>query len=189
MVERSSAKTIGLLADTHSMKNDGSDLPDGVLRAFSKAKVDVIVHLGDVGKKGIIPRLEEVAPVLVPVGANKGYVPAGQPDGDPVKVLATSAGDVGLWFNLAQPDKKITISDDDIAFAGDPFDKLMHRRFKQQVSAVAFAGTHRPMAIEREGVLFVNPGSPTLPMPGTPPAVAVIKVGGKKPAAQIIDVS
>jgi putative phosphoesterase len=181
-------KAIGFLADTHSMKNDGSDLPDGVLRAFAKAKVDLIVHLGDIGKKGILPRLGEVAPVLVPVGANKGYVPADRDD-EPVKVLATTAGDVGLWFNLAQPDKKITITDDDIEFTGDPFDKLMHRRFKQPVRAVAFAGTHRPMAIEREGVLFVNPGSPTLPMPGTPPAVAVIKVSGKAPSAQIIDVA
>jgi hypothetical protein len=51
---------IGLLADTHSAKNDGSDLPDAVLEAFKG--VDLIVHLGDVGKKAILGRLGDVAP-------------------------------------------------------------------------------------------------------------------------------
>jgi len=56
------------------------------------------------------------------------------------------------------------------------------------VQVVAFAGTHRPVTFHHEGVLFVNPGSPTLSMPGTPAAVAVVKLG-KRPEAQIIDVS
>lgn len=181
-------KAIGLLADTHSMKNDGSDLPASVLAAFSKAKVDCIVHLGDIGKKAILDRLAEVAPVMVPFGANKGYLLHGSDDA-PQKVLTTGKADIGLWFNLAQPDKKITIGDDGIDFGNEAFDKLMHRRFKQPVDVVAFGGTHRPMTIEHEGVLFVNPGSPTLPMPGTPPAVAVVKLTGTSPSAQIIDVS
>lgn len=115
--------SIGFLADTHSRKADGSDLPEAVERAFRG--VDLIVHLGDIGVKGILDRLGRIAPVLVPVGANKGYVPHGRA-GTPVKVLQTEAAAVGLWFNLAQPDKKISVTEDGIDF-GSPFETLMKR--------------------------------------------------------------
>ena len=60
-------RRIGFLADTHSRKADGSDLPQQALDAF--AGVDLIVHLGDIGQKGILERLGEVAPVLILAGA------------------------------------------------------------------------------------------------------------------------
>src|SRR4029453_4839984 len=66
-------RRVGFLADTHSAKADGSDLPDEVLAGV--AGVDLVVHLGDIGRKGILDRLLGIAPVLVPVGDNKGYVP------------------------------------------------------------------------------------------------------------------
>lgn len=167
------ARLIGFLADTHSRKADGSDLPDHVERVFTG--VDLIVHLGDVGMKGILRRLNDIAPVLVPAGANKGYVPhVGDPV--PVKVLRTKTAAVGLWFNLVQPDKKITVGDEGIDFGTEPFDKLMKRRFGEAVDVVAFAGTHRPMELRHRGVLFFNPGSPTLPMDGSPASVAVLDV-------------
>ncbi|HZU72981.1 MAG TPA: metallophosphoesterase family protein [Acidimicrobiales bacterium] len=176
---------IGFLADTHSRKPDGSDLPDAVLRAFED--VDLIVHLGDIGHKGILTRLAAAAPVLVPAGANKGYVPhAG--GGEAVKVLQVGRWSVGLWFNLAQPDKKIVVGEDSIDFGSEPFDKLMKRRFGDRVSVVAFAGTHRPLEQHNEGVLFFNPGSPTLPMPGCSPSVAVLDVKGRSPSVRVVSV-
>lgn len=174
---------IGFLADTHSNRNDGSDLPDAVLAGFAKAKVDLIVHLGDIGRKGILDRLAEVAPVLVPVGDNKGYVP---PGGDePVRTVTTAGGStVGLWFNLAQPDKKIDVPTDGspITYADGELPKLLQRRFKADVDVVAFAGTHVGATFTRDGVLFLNPGSPTLPSDGTP-SVAVLD--GSKPTPKV----
>lgn len=166
-------RVIGFLADTHSRKADGSDLPDSVLRAFKA--VDLIVHLGDIGHQGILGRLGEVAPVLVPVGANKGYV-AHQGQSGPIKVLHAGKAAVGLWFNLAQPDKKVTVGQSGIDFGAEPFEKLMNRRFGEAVGVVAFAGTHRPLQQRHEGVLFFNPGSPTLPMEGSPASVAILDV-------------
>ena len=164
---------IGFLADTHSRKADGSDLPECVEQAFRG--VDLIVHLGDIGMKGILDRLSGIAPVLVPVGANKGYV-THLGDAAPVKVLRTERAAVGLWFNLAQPDKKIAVGDSEVDFGAEPFDKLMKRRFGEPVDVVAFAGTHRPLEQHHQGVLFFNPGSPTLPMDGSPAGVAVLDV-------------
>jgi len=180
---------IGLLADTHSNKNDGSDLPDAVLTAFSKAKVDLIVHLGDIGRKGILDRIAEVAPVLVPVGDNKGYVPPGVEDpAQAVRAVVTAGGStVGLWFNLAQPDKKIEVPMDGapVTYAEGALPALLQRRFKTDVHAVAFAGTHVGASFTKDGVLFVNPGSPTLPSDGTP-SVAVLDGTGKAPKATLV---
>ena len=155
-------KRVGFLADTHSNKPDGSDLPDQVLAAFKG--VDLIVHLGDIGRKGILDRLAAVAPVLVPVGGDKGYVPAGSPDAPPVRVIEGHAGTVGLCFNLANPDKKITVAPDGaLTYADGELPKLLQRRFKQPVDAVAFGGTHVQFENTYDGVLFLNPGSPNLP--------------------------
>ena len=94
---------IGFLADTHSRKADGSDLPQQALDAFEG--VDLIVHLGDIGQKGILDRLAKIAPVLVPAGGNKGYVPTnGVGDVTPIKVIEAAGGSsVGLTFNLSHP--------------------------------------------------------------------------------------
>jgi hypothetical protein len=172
---------VGFLADTHSRKPDGSDLPDGVLKAF--AKVDLIVHLGDIGRHGILDRLGEVAPVMVPAGDGKGYVPRGAA-AEPVKVIEVGGRAVGLTFNIAQPDKKIAMGDDALTFAA-PVSDLVQRRFKQPVDVIAFGGTHREHQERTDGILFFNPGSPTLPM-GDAGTVAVLEVKAGKPAVKIV---
>ncbi|HVE94036.1 MAG TPA: metallophosphoesterase family protein [Acidimicrobiales bacterium] len=153
-------RRVGFLADTHSRKNDGSDVPEEVDRAF--AGVDLIVHLGDVGKKAFISRLQTLAPVWVPDDERKGYQAFGS-DEAAVKVVDVGGMQLGLAFNLAQPDKKITVGDDAIIFPDGPIEALMNRRFKQPVDLVAFGGTHRQLRQDHDGIVFFNPGSPTLP--------------------------
>jgi putative phosphoesterase len=175
---------LGLLADTHSNKNDGSDLPDEVLAAFRG--VDLIVHLGDIGRKGILDRLQEVAPVWVPFGDDKGYVPHLARDDAPVKLAA--AGAVGLTFNLTKPDKKIDVTQGAptaIRYADGTLPALLQRRFKADVRVVAFGGTHVAHVEARDGVLFVNPGSPNLPSDGQG-SVAVVDLTKTKPKARIV---
>ena len=176
---------VGFLADTHSMKADGSDLPDRVLRAFDG--VDLIVHLGDIGRKAILDRLTEVAPVLVPFGGNKGYLRHATTDA-PIKVIDAGAHCVGLTFNLAQPDKKIAVSATGIAFPDEPLATLLKRRFRQPVTVVAFGGTHRGLEQDHEGVLLFNPGSPTLPDSGAKATVAVLDLTRAKPKVKLVPV-
>jgi putative phosphoesterase len=158
--EVSKVRRVGFLADTHSRKADGSDLPQQALDAF--AGVDLIVHLGDIGQKGILARLAAVAPVLVPAGDDKGWIPVGRPDVAPLKVLEAAGLCVGLAFNLTKPDKAIVVADAALQFA-KPLPDLMKRRFGRSVDVVAFGGTHRQRMEEHEGVVFFDPGSPTLP--------------------------
>ena len=84
-------------------------------------------------------------------------------DAAPTKVVDVGGLRLGLTFNLAQPDKKIVVEDERIVFPETPLADLLKRRFKQPVDLVAFAGTHRQLQQVHEGVLFFNPGSPTLP--------------------------
>ena len=178
-------RKVGFLADTHSNKPDGSDLPDEVLAAFKG--VDLIVHLGDVGRKGILDRLNEVAPVWVPYGDDKGYVPHVSRDDAPVKVIADGA--LGLTFNLTKPDKKVAVTQGaptTITYADGALPALLQRRFKADVRVVAFGGTHVAHVEERDGVLLVNPGSPTLPSDGPTGSVAVLDLTAKKPKAKVV---
>ncbi len=153
-------RRVGFLADSHSRKADGSDLPQQALEAF--AGVDLIVHLGDIGQKGILGRLAAVAPVLVPAGDGKGWIPVGRQDVGPLKVIEAAGLSVGLTFNLTKPDKAIVVEDAGLQFT-KPVPDLMKRRFGRLVDAVAFGGTHRQRTEVHEGVVFFDPGSPTLP--------------------------
>jgi putative phosphoesterase len=97
-------------------------------------------------------------------------------------------GKVALTFNLTKPDKKIDVTQGaptTITYADDALPALLQRRFKAAVQVVAFGGTHVAHAEERDGVLFVNPGSPTLPSDGQG-SVAVVDLSNKKPKANII---
>lgn len=175
-------KKIGFLADTHSNKPDGSDLPEQVLRAFKG--VDLIVHLGDIGRKGILDRLGAVAPVMVPSDDRRGYV-RWQTSDAPVKAIEAGGRTVGICFNLAQPDKKIAVGSA-ITFPDGPLAPLLKRRFGHEaVDVIVSAATHRHHQQVHDGMLCVDPGSPTLPMPDSQPSVAVLDLSGRPAKAKI----
>jgi predicted phosphodiesterase len=54
----------------------------------------------------------------------------------------------------------------------------MKRFFGRPIDVVAFGATHRSLVAHHRGVLLVNPGSPTLPVPPgtTPGTVAVLEL-------------
>src|SRR5215510_9734805 len=66
--DRVRARRIGLVADTHSAKSDGSDLPQAVLDALRDA--ELIVHLGDMGATGSLDRFATIAPVIATRGGH-----------------------------------------------------------------------------------------------------------------------
>ncbi len=140
-------RRIGFLADSHSRKADGSDLPRQALDAF--AGVDLIIHLGDIGQKGILARLASVAPVLVPAGANKGYIPVSGSGSAPVKVIEAGGLSVGLTFNITLPRKDIVVEEDGrLKFPDKPLTEILRSRFARMVDVVAYGGTHRQTQME-----------------------------------------
>lgn len=111
----------------------------GLLRPEALAAlrgVDMIVHAGDVGSAGVLRGLEAIAPVIA-VRGNNDYGPWAD------KLPLTDAFEIGGVTLYAIHDVKEL--DLDPRAAG--------------LSAVIAGHSHRPLAEERDGVLFFNPGS------------------------------
>lgn len=175
---------IGLLADTHCTRPDGSDLPDAVLDALRG--VDLILHLGDMGDAAVLDRLAGVAPVLATRGGH-------DPETDPrlvrgARVIATDRFALGAVFDLKGIGLAVGEDGAPVLSPGAVVASLS-RALERPVAVMAFAATHRPYHATHEGVVFVNPGSATLPADPGPSGlgtVALVDLRGPLPRAEIV---
>ncbi|HEY5507000.1 MAG TPA: metallophosphoesterase family protein [Coriobacteriia bacterium] len=137
---------IGVISDTHG------ELPDAVERAF--AGVDAIVHAGDIGSGYALDLLEAIAPVT----AVAGNMDVGR------------AAELPLAANVSLGGVRVLVAhrQRDLAGSLDPV------RAGARVAVVGH--THVPMVEERDGVLWVNPGSPVAPRAGSAPSVAIVTI-------------
>jgi len=121
-------KTIGVISDTH-----------GLLRWEAEAalaKVDHIIHAGDVGTPEVLERLERIAPLTVVRGNNDKGPWA---DKLPASAIVDICGQrLYVLHDIAQLD---------IDPVADGF------------AAVIAGHSHKPAASDRNGVLYLNPGS------------------------------
>lgn len=121
-------KKIGLISDTH-----------GLLRPEAIAAlqgVELIFHLGDVGKPEILEELNKLAPTIA-IRGNVDTAPwcAALPATQFVELASTN---IYLLHNL---------SDLDLHPAG------------AGIHIVLYGHTHQPAKTEKDGVLYINPGS------------------------------
>jgi putative phosphoesterase len=175
---RGAVTRIGLIADTH-VRAGKIPFPAGLERAF--AGVDCIVHLGDMGEASVLDRLAELAPVLATRGAED---PAADARIEKTRLLIGASGSVACAFELGTV-LPGAASEGSILPAGDVAAAL-EKACGRPIAAVAFARTHAPAHFTRDSVLFVNPGSATLPASGTR-TVAVLELGGAAPRASIVE--
>ena len=152
---------IGLISDTHSAGN-GRDLPRVVLDALDG--VDLVLHCGDLECLGVLDYLEEVAPVL----AVRGYEDPRE-DGDrlaqTIRVVRVGEVSIGMVHDIQWPGPKIATTSDGtgLVLPEGRAAELLARKFGEPVDVVAFGDTHEELVCWWEGVLLVNPGSPTYP--------------------------
>ena len=150
---------IGIISDTHSLLEDASDMPAQILDAFRG--VDLIIHCGDLDTLGVLDWLEQVAPVL----AVRGY-PDPYEDGerlaDATRVVNAEGLDIGVIHDIAWPGIRVRL-ESFFEFPNRPFDAVMRSKWGQPVQVIAFGDTHEEMVAYYQGVLLVNPGSPTKP--------------------------
>jgi putative phosphoesterase len=181
---RVDARRIGLVADTHSRAADGSDLPDAVLAALRG--VDLVIHLGDMGAVGSLDRFASVAPVFATKGGHA--VGSDARVAEVARVIEAGRFTVGALFELPRVAPEFQVKQDGtLVFPEGPIAPALERAFGRRVDVVAFAATHAPFVGERDGVLFVNPGSPNLPAkpPGT---VAIVDLSAARPSAALREV-
>ncbi|MBI4499234.1 MAG: metallophosphoesterase family protein [Chloroflexi bacterium] len=153
---------IGLISDTH-VPAATYEIPYQVARAF--AGVDLILHAGDIYAPFALDWLERIAPVYAVLGGSVDRM-----DGDPrmaERHLLTLEGvSLGLIHMLTLPGLLAEVFPGTI---GQLFPhhqsvrKAVQHVFNHPVDVVVFGDTHYETLEWHDGVLFVNPGSPTLP--------------------------
>ena len=136
---------LGVVSDTHLPKF-GTRLPKKLVDGLRKAKVETILHAGDLTEALALDLFEEIAPVVAVAGNNDGkklHKKLGERT-----ILEVCGVRIGLVHGHAG--KGRTTADRAFnAFAGD------------DVDAIVFGHSHIPIRFRREGVLLFNPGSPT----------------------------
>lgn len=182
---------IGLISDTHSA-GSGRDLPQPVLDRLRGA--DLILHCGDLECLGVLDYLETVAPVL----AVRGYedpVEPGHRLARTTRVVQVEGVSIGMVHDIQWPTPGITTSPDgsSLRFPPGPLGELLRRKFGQPVDVVLFGDTHEELICSYQGVLFVNPGSPTCPgrrhRPGSLGTIGWLEVEQTAVQARLIDLA
>lgn len=125
---------------------------------------DRILHAGDIGHPSVLQALRALAPVTAVRGNNdRESWAAGVPETDLLKIEDAL---VYILHDLAQLDI-------DPAAAG--------------IRVVVSGHSHRPSSEERDGVLYVNPGSSGPRRFKLPVAVAELRVAGARVEARLVE--
>ena len=181
---------IGLISDTH-LAGSGWDLPSQVLQAF--ACVDLILHCGDLECLGVLDCLETVAPVL----AVRGYEDPTEPGerlAHQTRVVPAGGISIGMVHDIQWPGPRIATTGDGsgLIFPEGHGRELLDRKFGQKVDVVLFGDTHQELICHFDGVLLVNPGSPTYPArrrDGVLGTVGYLEIQAGTATARIIELS
>lgn len=97
---------------------------------------DHLLHAGDICSSAVLEQLAAIAPLTAVRGNN----------------------DAGRWADRLQQVELVTLADVPIAVLHDIAD-LPHHPRARAARVVVTGHSHKPMVEERDGVLFVNPGS------------------------------
>jgi putative phosphoesterase len=143
---------IGVIADSHCVAGDGSDLPSSVLDAF--AGCEAIVHRGDLTATAVLDRLATVAPVVA-------VRSTGDPSADQHRLF-----DGRLLLRWSTTLIGVVA---DLPHNVDPSDV-----FGTDVDVVCSGTTHIPSVTRAGTTTLINPGSPTIPLSSAGPTVAIV---------------
>ncbi|MBA2247925.1 MAG: metallophosphoesterase [Chloroflexia bacterium] len=134
---------IGVIADTHIYPRSRRQIPDPVIDLFQRARIDLIVHLGDVTTRPVLEDLAHIAPLIAVHGNN---------DDDELAAILprTTKFMVGTHrFGVVH------------GHGGRSARQVARETFTGKVDCVLFGHSHQPL-IDRAGDLILfNPGSAT----------------------------
>jgi hypothetical protein len=164
------AKTVGLISDTH-IPVRARCIPKMVFKVFEN--VDFIVHAGDLVELAVIDELEQLAPILAVHG---------NMDGPEV------SGALPKLNSLKISDWKIGVMHDPSTLFG--MGKMREIAKRNGFNVFVYGHTHNSN-IKWEGkTLYINPGSPTNPIPSfiNRPSVALLKITREAITPEIIHI-
>ena len=141
----------------------------GLLRPEARAFLqgsDYIVHAGDVGHPGILAELARLAPVTVVRGNN----------------------DKGPWADHLRESELLRLGEVLVHVIHD-LARLDMEPPAAGVRVVISGHSHKPLVEERDGVLYVNPGSAGPRRFRLPIAVGELLVTGRSASARTVELS
>ena len=183
------ATKIGVISDTHSA-GSGRDLPVEILDALRG--VDMILHCGDLECLGVLDYLEEIAPLL----AVRGYedpVEEGERLALTTRVVKVEGVSIAMIHDIQWPGPKIPTSRDgaDLVLPKDNGREIMARKFKEEVDVVLYGDTHEEIVTYWDGIMIMNPGSPTYPgkrhKRGALGTLGILEIDGEDAAGRIVE--
>jgi hypothetical protein len=136
-------------------------IPSGVTNAFKD--VDLIIHAGDIGDEKILDKLSKIAPVA----AVRGNMDFGKWTGQLPETEIIEIGQIVLYV--------IHIAN---RLDADPA--------KTGFKAIISGHTHRPDVYQKNGIMFINPGSASFPKFGHPASAALIQIKGDDLSVKLI---
>ncbi|MQF48446.1 metallophosphoesterase family protein [SAR202 cluster bacterium AC-647-N09_OGT_505m] len=153
---------IGVISDTHN-PSAGKEPPQEVARAFEG--VELILHAGDIYQPSCLDWLERIAPVkAVELGSLAHF------NGDARvaerRVLDIEGYTIGMVHDLMLPGMEDEVTPGVIAKRFPSNVELpmsVKEFFGAPVDTVIFGHTHYAVVEEHQGILLINPGSPSLP--------------------------
>jgi len=163
---------IGLISDTH-IPGGATTIPDQVYKAFDG--VDLILHAGNIYIPSVLDCLEQIAPVRA-VGSTDPDHPErrlqfsmegqGDPRVKPEDIFQLEGHTIGLVHNLQLRGMSDEIRPGIIANHKLPegaITEMVTQFFDTPVDIAIFGRTCYGTIEIHEEILFINPGSPTLP--------------------------
>jgi len=139
----------------------------GLLRPEAKAFLqgsDYIVHAGDICEQGVLDELATLAPLVAVRGNN----------------------DKGEWANRLSETELLQVGTVGVYVIHD-LSQLHLNPAAAGVRVVVSGHSHKPVVKERDGVLYVNPGSAGRRRFRLPVAVGELMVDGEEVKARIVE--
>ena len=159
---------IGIISDTH-IKPEGENLPKEIFEIFKD--VDLILHAGDLVNLTVLNMLSSIAPVEAVYG-----------NMDSTEIR----GELPKKKCLEIEGKKIGLTHGD----GPPWglrSRVADEFFGENPDIIVYGHSHAPEAITtKDGILFINPGSPTDKVFTRVNSVAIMEVSDSDVSAEII---
>lgn len=150
-----SGRRIGLISDTHGL------LRESALQALRDC--ELILHAGDIGDPAVLSELLRLAP-LIAVRGNNDTEAWALDYAEQQRLRFTSGHGLHLLHDLKTLD-------------GDPA--------QSGIQIVVSGHTHRPKIEQRDGVLYVNPGSAGPRRFSLPISIAYLDLRGREPRAEL----
>ncbi|MDA1128285.1 MAG: metallophosphoesterase family protein [Chloroflexi bacterium] len=182
---------VGVISDTHN-PSVGAEPPAEVVAAFQG--VDVILHAGDIYQPACLDWLEKIAPVYaVELGADAHFRDDSRVI-DKKRVINLEGHTIGITHDLLVPGMAQEITEFSPLAKHFPQDAdlstALKTVFDATVDIVVFGHTHYAVVEEYQGILMVNPGSPSLPKQlRRLGQVAILELGPTHKSAEIINLS